>query len=264
MALAVGVHGIGQHRVSPGRLADRWRRALGRADVTFELAYYAHLYSGHSGRLGDDEPDSAEQVPSEAEIEFVAEVLSDVPDTEGVGAEELGPPALWPSFVNRALVAVDRRWGRSAGGVLLRCVRQVYRYLSHPALAEEIRGVVTDTIAGRPGVVVAHSLGSVVVFDALTRGLLPPGTSLVTIGSPLSWPTIRRRIDGGSPPEGCSWHNFHDLLDVVTGGHGLGPAQAGVVDHQVSNGWLDPHAAVRYLRQPSVADAVLPGRRTPR
>lgn len=260
MTLAVGVHGIGQHRVSPERLANRWHRALVRdgANTSFELAYYAHLFVGRTGRLGANEP--VAPIPSEAEIEFIAEILSDLamdlPEEE-LTVAELGPPALWPAFVNRGLVAVDRRWGRSAGGVLLRCVRQVYWYLSHPALADDIRGIVADTVAGRAGVLVAHSLGSVVAFEAMTHGLLPPGSVLVTLGSPLSWPSIRRRLGGGDLPTGLVWTNIFDPLDVVTGGRGLALLQPGVVDRQVSNGWVDPHAAVRYLRQQELADALL-------
>ncbi|GGS86748.1 hypothetical protein GCM10010270_68630 [Streptomyces violaceus] len=52
--------------------------------------------------------------------------------------------------------------------------------------------------------VVAHSLGSVVVYDMLSRGEAPYVTMLVTCGSPLGWPPARayhrRRRDARPAP----------------------------------------------------------------
>jgi hypothetical protein len=239
------------------------------AGLSLEIAYYAHLFDRVSRHLGPD--DTAQPPPSEAEIEFIENSLEDL--LEGLSAEELraldaraaqlGPPAVWPASVSRALIVVDERWGRFASGLLLRMLRQVYLYLHQADTAARIRQLVAKTIGARPAVVVAHSLGSVVVYDLLRRDPTPGiVSSLVTIGSPLAWPTIRRALEaadrGNVIPAAIPWTNVYDPLDVVTGGRSLSLLWPGVVDRPVSNGWIDPHSAKRYLRQSDTAQAVMP------
>ncbi|MFB6992709.1 hypothetical protein [Streptomyces sp. NPDC056304] len=91
-------------------------------------------------------------------------------ETETLG---LGVPCV-PRAVARALVAADRRLGRDVGRGLLRFVRQVYRCLHHD-IGERIRDEVRAE-PHKPGswVVVAHSLGSVIAFDTLTRDGIAP------------------------------------------------------------------------------------------
>ncbi|WP_159083442.1 hypothetical protein [Streptomyces sp. P3] len=115
-------------------------------------------------------------------------------ETETLG---LGIPYI-PRPVAQAVVAVDHKIGRDMGRRLLAFVRQVYRYLHHD-IGERIRAEVrTELHRPGPRLVIAHSLGSVIAFDMLTRDDTGPGpdglTALVTCGSPLAWPTIRHSL----------------------------------------------------------------------
>ncbi|SCF73279.1 hypothetical protein [Streptomyces sp. Ncost-T10-10d] len=133
-------------------------------------------------------------------------------ETETLG---LGVPYV-PRAVARALVAADRRLGCDVGRGLVRFVRQVYRYLHHD-IGERIRDEVRAELH-KPGsrVVDAHSLGSVIAFDVLTRdgiGHGPEGlTTLVTCGPPPAWPTpplswVRRR-----PSPSSGWNQLAEPL----------------------------------------------------
>ncbi|MFE4622694.1 alpha/beta fold hydrolase [Streptomyces mirabilis] len=109
-------------------------------------------------------------------------------ETETLG---LGIPYI-PRPVAQAVVAVDYKIGRDTGRRLLGFVRQVYRYLHHD-IGERIRAEVrTELHRPGPRLVIAHSLGSVIAFDMLTRADTGPGpdglTTLVTCGSPLPGP----------------------------------------------------------------------------
>ena len=104
---------------------------------------------------------------------------------------------------------------------------------------------------------VGHSLGSVVAYDLLRRELAPRVMALVTLGSPLAWPRVRRALDAAASPadisRGESWSNVFDPWDVVTAGKGLAPR---AVDYPVNNG-RDPHALVGYLSQAETGTVVL-------
>ncbi|GAA1915376.1 hypothetical protein [Nocardioides marmoribigeumensis] len=107
-------------------------------------------------------------------------------------------------------------------------------------------------------VIVAHSLGSVVMLDLLKK--LPPDLTvdrLITIGSPLSlasfWPFIK---PGGDFPHDRvkSWVNVFDSLDPVSGGLGVAHLHPEAVDAAVHVGSLhrlvSNHAASAYLSLP--------------
>jgi alpha-beta hydrolase superfamily lysophospholipase len=111
--------------------------------------------------------------------------------------------------------------------------------------------------------VIAHSLGSVIAFDMLTREDTGPGpdglTALVTCGSPLAWPTIRHSLgqDGALElPDGIDWLNLHAAGDLVAQS-GLGAVAPAVRDELVRNGITDPHTAVRYLEKQPLADLIV-------
>ncbi|MFF0033327.1 hypothetical protein ACFYS7_35100 [Streptomyces avermitilis] len=97
----------------------------------------------------------------------------------------------------------------------------------------------------------------------LTRKDIGPGLDglqhLVTCGSPLAWPTIRRSLghDGLLEiPQGIEWLNLHATGDVVAQSRGLAHAALGVHDEAVRNGVAEPHSAVGYLAQKPFADLI--------
>lgn len=115
------------------------------------------------------------------------------------------------------------------------------------------------------GVIVAHSLGSVVAADLVKR--LPNGVvidQLITLGSPLPlkgfWPFLQ--LSGSDFPFGrvTSWTNVFDSRDFVSSGRGIGTIYEEALDVDVHVGamasLLSNHAASTYLSLPVVGALV--------
>jgi len=273
VAVVIGVHGIAQQRSDAQRQSAMWSDALRlglfaagfpeQALPSLAVSFYGHVFTRGSRFLGVDDSPVADE-----EAAFLAEALDEL--AEGFSEQELcemaargralGPPALMPPALLRRIGLVDARWGHQAGKVIIRVLRQVYAYLFREAAGTEIRRIVAAEIGPETQVLIGHSLGSVVGYDLLRRGMATAVSTLVTLGSPLSWATVRRALRGTRPdlsvPEGVAWRNVFDPWDVVTGGRGLEPP---ATDYQVHNGRVDPHALVGYLRQPATARLVLAG-----
>ncbi len=103
-----------------------------------------------------------------------------------------------------AIGALDRipwftRGGLNSLALVNRTLRQVTRYLTEPAIRAHAVGQVLEHITASTRVVIGHSLGSVVAYEALST--LPPTPRLpllITLGSPLGLSAINRRL--GQPP----------------------------------------------------------------
>ncbi|MFF3617276.1 hypothetical protein [Streptomyces sp. NPDC002580] len=209
---------------------------------------------------------------SDEEAEFVAGALEEVVGQEDLaGAEELesqtlGVPQLWPARLSRLVMAYDRRFPRGGGKLFVRAMREVRFYLYEPHLAVRVRSLVGEAIDESTSVVVGHSLGSVIVYDLLRLGEIAPERlsgvrTLVTCGSPLGIPSVRRGLNMADGelmklPGSIVWVNVFDPADVVTGGGGLNVVSTEVADVEVDNGFVDPHSALRYLRTTPVAHAI--------
>ncbi len=162
----------------------------------------------------------------------------------------------------------------ASGHTLLGQLSQVGRYLGRGepdgdgrCLDARVRERVLQGLdPGRPLVVVAHSLGTVVAFEALHH-YSGPVRLLITLGSPLATATaVLPRIHPRPPrtPEPVErWLNFWDRDDIVVCRPRIKdwmlPNRAGVLplsDRVDSDGiWV--HTATKYLRQSSVAGIVV-------
>ncbi|MFD7369048.1 hypothetical protein ACFV4I_22555 [Nocardiopsis alba] len=289
MVHIVGVHGIGQGGTGHRQVAEDWEGAILdgideigvvlEQDFSFSLAYWTDLLSPDVRHLGPEDDPIDDGVPmSEAEAAFVVDMFTDrlgedtVERIEQAPDEELGPPAMSP-LVNRLIAELDgwsksegRNEKRSVGGRLVRASREVYRYLFVPELARPVRDRVARNLAENTSIVVAHSLGSVIAYDLLRGDEIPSGwgirkRTLITCGSPLGFPTVRRALgfeDGTilDPLPGVHWVNVYDEKDVVTAGRGL-DQEPFVIDEKVDNGLRDPHSARKYLRSEPMARTIL-------
>lgn len=118
----------------------------------------------------------------------------------------------------------------------------------------------------RPLVVVAHSLGTVVAFEALHHHH-GPVTLLVTLGSPLATGAAvlpRVKPQPARTPEPVErWLNFWDRDDIVVSRprvqKWMMPSHSGVapVTDRVDSDGIWVHTATKYLRQPAVAGPIV-------
>lgn len=152
------------------------------------------------------------------------------------------------------------------------------------SIREQVCRYVADALRKhrkREILLIAHSMGSIIAFDVLTR--YAPEVeidTLITIGSPLGLPIIRSRIgaemeivDGRAPvlktPDNVKreWHNLADLRDKIaffyklTENYQANTADVRVVDHSVVNNYTyrgekNPHKAFGYLRTPEMANLI--------
>ncbi|MFE3582668.1 hypothetical protein [Streptomyces vinaceus] len=153
-------------------------------------------------------------------------------------------------------------------------LKQVTRYLDEPPTWQAARAAVAEQIGADTRVIVAHSLGSVVAYEALCENPDWPVTDLVTVGSPLGLPLIFQRLsplrtDGlGAWPEGVlRWTNIADPGDIVALVDTLGPLFAPgpygpVEDKAITNG-VKMHDFARYLTAPKTGTAIATGLQQP-
>ncbi|MGW9429397.1 hypothetical protein ACWHA1_15765 [Streptomyces decoyicus] len=284
----VGVHGIRQSRTSKAQLTRDWSRALNRglgelglpqlSGGALELPHWTGLLARGANHLGpvDDVFDPAAPL-TEEEADFAAQALEDVVRDEDLACvqrlelQTLGLPQLWPARLSRLVMAYDRRFPRGGGKLFVSAMREVRFYLYEPGLAAQVRALVAEGFGASTSMVIGHSLGSVIAYDLLRRGECTPEhtfdvRTLVTCGSPLAIPSVRRglNIADGEPlklPGDIAWVNVFDPADFITGGTGLSALSPEITDAEVDNGIGDPHSALRYLRSTPVARAMADGYR---
>lgn len=103
----------------------------------------------------------------------------------GVAGEEMGPRALLRPVMNGLS---QLRWFvdpllNVAAPVVWRALTQVSRYLSDETIRSQVQQRVLDLIDDDTRLVIGHSLGSVVAYEALHHS--NHETALITLGSPL-------------------------------------------------------------------------------
>ncbi|MFF6877588.1 hypothetical protein ACFY9S_20070 [Streptomyces sp. NPDC012474] len=180
-------------------------------------------------------------------------------------AEGESPPA--PLVSQGRLTSVLRsmtewfteRYGQRALRIVTATVSELASYFD-PAFPEG-REQAQERVAAvlrehRPRVLLAHSLGSVVAYEALSRDPDLQLELLVTLGSPLAMRTVvfdrlLPPVQGrGARPSGvAAWVNVADRGDpVAVPRGGVSQRFSGVVrDHAVSIHLVDPHRAKSYL-----------------
>ena len=236
------------------------------------------LQSTAPGGVTDDEKGFIEAVMFETlerDLGNLAdlEIAKEAPELQVV---EKGPLNL--PWVQALMEVFDRHIpGASAASVAL-VTRDVYRYLTNTAVRRVIdNGFAAAMPKGERTVVVSHSLGTVVAFNAL-RGHPDRGhwqvPSFMTLGSPLAVKVVREKLHDFAPlgfprPPVQAWFNAMDTRDYVS----LFPLDekhfpitgAGTIRNKmdVRNSTANRHGIAGYLKDAEVAkwiyDAVTEG-----
>lgn len=151
-----------------------------------------------------------------------------------------------------------------AGRLVSRDLAMIRRYFAESANRIRAQDRLVGKIDSKTKVVIGHSFGSVVAYEALCAHPEWPVHTLITIGSPLGIDQlISSRLDplpdpaAGRLPGGVQrWVNVSDPEDVVALVPNLAPHFGSrVEDHLVHNG-PQRHELNRYLGHPEVGRAV--------
>ncbi len=157
------------------------------------------------------------------------------------------------------------------GWAVLSQLAQVGRYLDRRTTKAELGAAVRARVLegldpARPVVVVSHSLGTVVAYEALHEydGAVPVW---MTLGSPLALGAVvlDRLVPrpASCPANVASWLNFWDRDDIVVGrphlANWISPSESGVkaVTERVDSRGLWTHTATKYLEHGAVARPVI-------
>jgi hypothetical protein len=234
------VHGRDHQGQNPRRLEAVWMGALERgwkaqglntpAGLEVSFPFYGDVLDGLVRDADAPLADEAVERGAGGDPEyqhFQREFLRQVQARAGVSdaqveaeltteVRERGPEN-W-EWVQALLRALDRNVPELGSGVIETFTRDVYVYMKRVVVRKTVNKIVSDKLDETATVVVGHSLGSVVAYDAMRtdpRGLKVP--LYVTVGSPLGVGLIRRQlapIRFPKPPVE-RWHNAYDERDVV-------------------------------------------------
>jgi pimeloyl-ACP methyl ester carboxylesterase len=266
VARVLCVHGVGQQGKGEDTLRGEWVLALrdgmrraGSGDAELPGAeeircvFYGDLFRPAGRRLGMGNPWLTAADATEFDWELLtawwrgaaesdpgvidpdARTLVRVPGSVQAGLRALSGSAFFAGLAERAM---------------LFDLQQVRRYMTDPVVRRAVQGRVAAGVDEDTRVVVGHSLGSVVAYEALCAHPEWPVRGLVTLGSPLG---IRNLIfdrlvpapmagESGKPtgvwPGGVeAWTNVADSGDVVALVKDLRPLFGGkVVCYLVHNG----------------------------
>ncbi|MFF0108993.1 hypothetical protein [Streptomyces hirsutus] len=282
MARVVCIHGVGQQHAGERALHAAWYPALmdgmARAGASSVLGpddvrcvFYGDLFRPPGRTLAlQDPPLDASDVTDGFEAELLLEFWAEAARTDGaVVPPDARTLVRTPRGVQRALNALSR--SRFFAGVAMRGLvldlKQVRAYLCDPSVRETVQQRVAATVSEDTRVVVGHSLGSVIAYEALCAHPEWQVRALLTLGSPLGIRNLvydrLRAADGTKPGDRPGnvdrWTNIADEGDVVALVKDLRPLFGDRIDsHLVHNG-AKAHDATRYLTTAEAGRTVADG-----
>jgi hypothetical protein len=283
MSAILAVHGVGQQYKGDASIQSEWEPALlsglhlagesvaGAGQLT--CAFYGHLFR-QPGSLASSDTYRAEDVgPDEAELLNLMwqEAAKTEPRSVPPPGSDADTLARTPQLVQRALSALSRSsfFANIAQSALIGDVKQAVRYLNDPDLREKVLETVVKMIKPETRIVIGHSLGSIVAYEALCAN--PANVrSFLSIGSPLGirhiifhklTPRPNREGVGAWPGMVKYWTNIADAGDIVALEKRLGLFFGpNVRDILVYNG-SDAHSGQRYLTTREAGAAIAEGLR---
>lgn len=266
MTVIVGVHGVGNYQpeLGPAEAAAKigvvWTTALAKSagdGYDLSMAYYAHRLQRGVQQGLDDNPDTLDDAERAMLVDWYAALR---------GAPE--PAQGWFTLPPRQLlgaIADSVPGGNAVGPFMVGALRELRRYFGDEDRRVKARDDVAKVIADRsPSIVLAHSLGSVVAYEALWANPDLPVDLFVTVGSPLAIrgtvfdrlvptpPTDGRKAP--KPPGVRRWANLADPGDLCAVPRWLSRAFDVDPDREAPIGVFKFHGVARYLACAELAE----------
>lgn len=278
MAAVVGVHGIAQQYKGPNHLASTWapslRDGVGFAGGSLDpddvaIAFYGNMFR-KPGTMSSTFPPL-----TVADLEDDDAKLLDLWWREAALVDPAVPNpddktmVYTPKVAQRALNALSQSafFAGMAERLMVGMLKQVRLYFSDPEVRATAIRSVEDVVTEETRVLIGHSLGSVVAYEALAKHPEWPVNTFVTLGSPLGISNLVFDRLNPSPADGrgvfpgsaADWVNVASPGDVVAlvkqlAGRFDGP----LTDHLVHNG-AKAHDVSPYLSTIEVGGAVRRG-----
>jgi hypothetical protein len=284
MGIVVGVHGIAQELKGPQVLAQEWGpplsdgvSAAGKTLSQTELVcpFYGGLFRppGNVRAVGETHYRVADVTDDEAELLMLLWEEAARLEPDRVSPPTATTRGATPGSVQAALRILSRSrfFAGLAEYTFIGTLKQVRRYLREAELRDQAQRAVDAAVDEGTRVLVAHSLGSVVAYEALHRfGTTPRWANvktLVTLGSPLGIANlIFHQLkpgpvnDQGQWPQSLTrWTNISDDGDVVALVKKLAPLfGAQIADVRIQNG-AHAHSIMPYLTAVETGRAIAEG-----
>ncbi|MEU3711872.1 hypothetical protein [Streptomyces catenulae] len=288
MTRIVLVHGIAQQFKGPETLLADWYPALSDgvslasdtriARHQVSMAFYGDLFrpAGHRG-IGMPDLDASD-VQDDIERELLLQWWKFTAAREpSVPSPEAPARLRTPNTVQRALNALSHSvfFAGLSERMLIFSARQVRSYFTDPGMRTAVQRRLVARVTPETRVIVAHSLGTVVAYEALCAHPQWRDVALVTLGSPLAVRNlvfdrlIPRPARGNArwPAPVTRWTNVSDEGDAVCSVKSLSPRFGDrISDFFVHNGAaahdVRPYLSARETGQ-AIADALTPDHQEP-
>lgn len=284
MPTVVAVHGVAQQNKGPEVLATEWGPALRDGvrqsgiildEGDLACAFYGSVYrpAGQVRAVGGPHYRPSDLSEDEEELLLLFWQEAARVEPERVPSPEASIRAATPGSVQMALrvLARSRFFAGLAERAFIGALKQVRLYLKDPTIRAAAREAVDAAVNEDTRVLVAHSLGTVVTYEALHQyGATPRWANvrtLVTLGSPLGIPNLIFHALDPAPDDGRGtwpgqiehWTNISDDGDVVALVKKLGPLFGdNIVDIRVVNG-ATAHDVMPYLTATETGKAIADG-----
>lgn len=278
MAKIVGVHGINQEFKGSNTIYAKWLPALKDglervgarldSDDEFHCAFYGDLFRGRS-KSGMGIPNyEANDIDSDWEKELLMQWWEEAAKVEDdiKGPADISREKATPRRVQKALNALSgsRFFGGVAEKIVISFLKQVRDYFHNPDLRQQIRGRIVEAIDHDTRVLVGHSLGSIVCYEALCQHPEWSVDVFVTLGSPLGIKgLIFDRLEpspvsnlGSWPGSVKRWINIADAGDIVALEKELNPLFDGLVEDKLVYNGSDSHNASNYFTASETGEAI--------
>jgi hypothetical protein len=277
MPRILAVHGIAQQYVGSDTLRSAWlpalRDGLSRtgarlADDDLVCAFYGDLFRKRGTMSLRDPPydwrdvDAAERELLEAWWYEAARLETEVAGPESVTMLRT------PNVVQRALNALSnsRFFAGLGERAMIGALKQVLRYLTDDAVNTAVQERVMREVRDDTRVIVGHSLGSIVAYEALCAHPQWPVERFISLGSPLGMRNVvfdRLRpaptAGLGAWPGGVgAWTNVADAGDVVALVKSLRPCFGDRVEDVLVHNGAQAHSVTRYLTAEETGRAIAP------